>query len=53
MKWDKLCELARELPGVTVEKWWGTPGFKVRGGAMFRTPLVGGSVRLRTVSWSP
>ena len=31
MRWTKLCDLARELPEVTIERWWGTPGFKVSG----------------------
>src|SRR5690242_17845875 len=31
MRWEQLCELARALPGVTVETWYGTPAFKVGG----------------------
>jgi hypothetical protein len=44
VKWEKLCELARELPDVTVEKWWGTPGFKVHGHGFARLKEDGQSV---------
>src|SRR4030095_3331376 len=30
MNWEQLCELGRELPDVTVDHWYGTPGLKVR-----------------------
>ena len=44
MKWEKLCELALELPGVTVDRFWGTAGFKVRGNGFARLKEDGVSV---------
>ncbi len=44
MKWEKLCELALELPDVTVDKFWGTAGFKVRGNGFARLKEDGASV---------
>lgn len=31
MKWDKLVELGKQLPGVTLDTWYGTPALKVAG----------------------
>ena len=44
MKWEKLCELARALPDVKVEPWWGTPGLKVHGHAFARLKEDGETV---------
>ena len=44
MTWSRLCALATKLPGVTVDTWWGTPGFKVRGKGFARLKEDGHSV---------
>lgn len=44
MKWEKLCELGRELPEVTVDRWYGTPALKVRGKGFVRLKEDGVSV---------
>jgi hypothetical protein len=31
MKWEKLVELGKHLPGVTLDSWYGTPALKVAG----------------------
>ena len=31
MKWEKLVELGKQLPGVTLDSWYGTPALKVAG----------------------
>jgi len=36
MNWTKLCELGRELPEVTIDRWYGTPALKVRGKGFVR-----------------
>ena len=36
MKWERLCQLARELPDVTEETWYSTPALKVRGKGFVR-----------------
>lgn len=36
MKWTELCALARELPEVTEDVWYGTPALKVRGKGFVR-----------------
>jgi hypothetical protein len=36
MTWAQLCKLARELPDVTEDLWYGTPSLKVRGKGFVR-----------------
>ncbi|UQA60611.1 MmcQ/YjbR family DNA-binding protein [Polyangium aurulentum] len=44
MKWEKLCELGRELPEVVEDIWFRTPALKVRGKAMCRLREEGDTV---------
>ncbi len=36
MTWEQLCKLARELPEVVVDSWYGTPALKVRDKGLVR-----------------
>jgi hypothetical protein len=36
MTWEKLCELGKVLPGVTIERWYGTLALKVNGNGFCR-----------------
>jgi len=49
--WEALVELARELPEVVEDLWYGTPGLKVRGKGFCRLKEDGKTVvfRLATV----
>jgi len=53
MRWTKLCDLARELPEVTVEHWWGTPGLKVAGKGFARRPITTRATRPASRAWRP
>jgi len=44
MKWEQLCRLARELPGVEEGSWYGTPALKVGGKGFVRLKEDGASV---------
>ena len=44
MKWQKLCELGRELPEVVEDVWFRTPALKVRGKSFVRLKEDGESV---------
>jgi hypothetical protein len=44
MKWEKLCELGRELPEVVEDVWFRTPALKVRGKAICRLREEGDTV---------
>jgi hypothetical protein len=44
VKWERLCELARELPEVEEGIWFRTPALKVRGKAFVRLKEDGRSV---------
>jgi hypothetical protein len=44
MKWADLCTLARELPEVAVDAWYGTPALKVRGKGFVRLKEDGATV---------
>jgi hypothetical protein len=47
MKWEQLCKLGRELPGVEEGTWYGTPALNVRGKAFLRLKEDGQSVVFR------
>ena len=44
MKWEQLCKLGCELPGVTEGIWYRTPALKVRGKGFVRLKEDGRSV---------
>jgi hypothetical protein len=44
VKWERLCALARELPEVTEDVWYGTPSLKVSGKGFVRLKEDGRSV---------
>jgi hypothetical protein len=44
MKWERLCELGRELPEVVEDIWFRTPALKVRGKSFCRLKEDGLSV---------
>ena len=44
MKWNRLCELGRELPEVVEDIWYRTPALKVRGKGFVRLKEDGASV---------
>jgi hypothetical protein len=44
MNWSKVCELARELPEVAEDTWYGTPALKVRGKGFVRLKEDGKNV---------
>lgn len=44
MKWERLCELGRELPEVVEDIWYRTPALKVRGKSFCRLKEDGLSV---------
>jgi hypothetical protein len=44
MKWERLCELGLDLPGVLLDTWYGTPALKVGGKGFVRLKEDGASV---------
>jgi hypothetical protein len=36
VKWEQVCKLAKELPEVIEDSWYGTPALKVRGKGFVR-----------------
>ena len=44
MKWERLCELGRELPEVVEDVWYRTPALKVRGKGFVRLKEDGETV---------
>ena len=44
MKWEQLCKLGCELPGVSEGSWYRTPALKVRGKGFVRLKEDGASV---------
>jgi hypothetical protein len=46
MTWKQLCKLARELPEVAEDFWFGTPALKVRGKSFARLKEDGKTVVL-------
>ena len=44
MNWKKLCEIARALPEVEQDTWYGTPALKVRGKGFVRLKEDGQNV---------
>jgi len=48
VKWEQLCKLARELPEVVEDVWYGTPALKVRGKGFVRLKEDGASVVFMT-----
>ncbi len=50
MRWEKLCQLGRELPEVAVGLWYGTAALNVRGRYFVRLKEDGQSVVFRLES---
>jgi hypothetical protein len=48
--WKQVCKLARALPDVVEERWYGTPGLKVKGKGFARLKEDGASVMFRVES---
>jgi hypothetical protein len=50
VRWERLCELGRELPDVAQGRWYGTPALNVRGRFFVRLKEDGESVVFRLES---